>query len=71
MAAVLPNVPVERITQRAREFDVLRFVLAVLALPFMLIGYTARFVFVAAAWAWYAIVEGWHAAKAVESRRTG
>lgn len=70
--AALQGVPVERINARAAEFNIIRFVLAVLALPFMAIGVTARFVFVAAAWAWFAVVEGWnYAAKAPAPRRGG
>lgn len=69
--AALQGVPVERINERVADFNVIRFVLAVLALPFIVVGFAARVVFVAGAWACVAVAEGWKMAAETPALRRG
>ncbi len=59
---VLDRVPVEAITAATPKVDwvkALRMFVALLALPFMLIGWTAKALVFAVLWIWSAIVTGW------------
>ncbi|UJW32401.1 hypothetical protein L3Q67_01025 [Saccharothrix sp. AJ9571] len=60
-----------RIEEKAREFEPVRLVLTVLALPFLVLGWTAfmlwRLLRLVASWLWAAAVVGWEAASAQAS----
>ena len=60
--SVLDRVPVEAITAKTPEVDwvkLVRLFVALLALPFVLIGWTAKALVFAVAWMWSAVVVGW------------
>lgn len=60
--SVLDRVPVEAITAKTPEVDwakVLRLFVALLALPFVAIGWTAKAVVFAVMWMWSAVAVGW------------
>lgn len=67
MASVLDSVPVDRINAEAREIDLGRTILTVLAAALWLIGWvagkTAGFVFGAVAWSLAAVRVGWRDAR--------
>lgn len=63
---VLDRVPVEAITAKTPQVDwahfwarSLRLLVALLALPFVLIGWSAKAVVFAVLWMWSAIAVGW------------
>jgi hypothetical protein len=60
---------VDQVEAKAREFDLARFVLTLVALPFVVLGWCARFVVRAVAWCWAAVQVGW--SLATERRQTG
>jgi hypothetical protein len=62
--AVLDRVPVETITAQARQVDVARVVLSLLALIPFLLGWTAGKAFVGLAWVALAVKAGWREARA-------
>lgn len=68
---VLDRVPVEAITARAADVDVARLLLSLLALPFILIGWTVRAVFVALAWMWAAVLIGWQSGPGTVAAKDG
>lgn len=53
---------VDQVERKAREFDLARFVLTLLALPFVVLGWTARYAVRALAWFWAAVQVGWQLA---------
>lgn len=57
--AVLDAVPVEKIGERAREINVGRTILALLALPFFLLGWIVRKTALAFVWIGVAFKAGW------------
>lgn len=69
---VLDRVPVERISERAREFRFGRFVASLIALPFMLAGWTAAktvpLVWFGCKWLGAAAELGWKSAQAPSAR---
>lgn len=73
--AILDRFPTAEITERAAKVsgqDVARLlqklVLALLALPFIVLGWTARAVVFSLAWAWSAVLVGWESGPAARSR---
>lgn len=59
---VFDRVPVEAITAATPKVDgakLLRLLVALLALPFILVGWTAKAVVFAVLWMWSAIAVGW------------
>lgn len=53
------TVPVEAIEERAAKADPRRALLAVLLLPFFIVGWVARKAWMALVFAWSAVVAGW------------
>lgn len=69
--SVLDRVPVGAINARARDIDMAAMLLALLALPFMALGWLARAVFVALAWAYSAVLVGWESGPAPRTPAKG
>ena len=65
------TVLLDQVHAEARELRPLRVLLTLLALPFFLIAFAARLVFVviwvALTWCWSALVVGWRAAQREKS----
>lgn len=59
MTAVLDRIPVERISAEARDINVGRALLALLALIPFVLGWTAATIVTAFGWAWAAFKAGW------------
>lgn len=69
--AILDRFPTAEITQRASKVSgqdvavlLRKLVLALLALPFIVLGWTARAVVFGVAWAWSAVLVGWESGPA-------
>lgn len=64
---------VEQIQDKAREFNMGRFLLVLVSLPFFVLGWVARYgtasVLVVASWVWAAVQVGWKVA--TEQRKGG
>jgi hypothetical protein len=65
LAAAVTSVQIDA-REMARTFDLARFLLVVLALPFLVLGFAARLVYrvvlLAGIWAWAAVRTGWRLA---------
>lgn len=71
---VLDRVPVEAITASTPKVDwvkVLRVLVALLALPFLAVGWTARAVVFAVLWMWSAVAAGWDMGPSARAREAG
>lgn len=68
---VLDRVPVEAINAKASEVDVARVLLSLLALPFILLGWTVKAVFVGLFWVWSAVLIGWESGPAAPTAKDG
>lgn len=53
---------VDQVEQRAAKVDLGRILLALLALPFFVLGWTARYVVRVLTWCWAAVQVGWQLA---------
>lgn len=63
MTTITARIPVERIAERAAALDPVRLLLALLAAPFLLIGWvagkTVSIVWLVVSWMWAAVLVGW------------
>jgi hypothetical protein len=59
MTAVLDRIPVDQITAEARQVNVGRSLLALLALIPFIVGWVAAAIVTAVAWVWAAVKAGW------------
>lgn len=53
------EVPVEAINAKARELSLAKGLLALIALPFILLGLAVKAVYFAVVWAYAAVLVGW------------
>ena len=63
MTAVLDRIPIEKINAEAREINVGRIVLALLALIPFVLGWLCAAAVTAVGWTWTAFKAGWHEAR--------
>lgn len=68
--SVLDRVPVDAINAKTFDIDMARVLLSLLALPFMLLGWTAKAGFMAVAWMCSAVLVGWESGPTTRAAKT-
>lgn len=67
----MDRIPVDAIGVKARDIDMAFMFLALLALPFMLLGWLAKALFIAVAWMCSAMLVGWESGPAPRTPAKG
>ncbi|MEU8279550.1 hypothetical protein ACFYOK_29460 [Microbispora bryophytorum] len=63
------NIPVERISEEARQLDPAKAILTILIAPLFLIGWLAGKAWLIVAWIWTAVLVGWSEARRPQTAR--